>query len=132
MTWKDDYSLKFDELRKHRVEQSYYKYGPAKKNFGEGLVDALGTTELCIEKYKKTGNTEYLCDAANYMMFEFMFPKVDGAYFVGTGSEDSAGTVGTPYNQLTEKQDRAFTRMVEAESLFRGGIPNGSRNKNET
>lgn len=132
MTWKDDYSLKFDELRKHRVEQSYYKYGPAKKNFGEGLVDALATTELCIEKYKKTGNTEYLCDAANYMMFEFMFPKVDSAYFVGTGSEDSAGTVGTPYNQLTEKQDRAFTRMVEAESLFRGGIPNGSRNKNET
>lgn len=131
MTWKDDYSLKFDELRKHRVEQSYYKYGPAKKNFGEGLVDALATADLCIEKYKKTGNTEYLCDAANYMMFEFMFPKVDGAYFVSTGSEDSAGTVGTPYNQLIEKHDRVFNRMLEVGSLFRGGIPNGSGDKDE-
>ena len=58
--WTQDYSERFDELRKNRVQLSFLKYGHAKKNFGTGNVDALGTMELCIEKYKKTGNTEYL------------------------------------------------------------------------
>ena len=29
----NEYSKKFDELRKNRVEISYHKYGPAKSNF---------------------------------------------------------------------------------------------------
>ena len=38
-----DYSLEFDKLRQNRVEVSAHKYGPARKNFGEGRVDALKT-----------------------------------------------------------------------------------------
>ena len=60
-----EYSKKFDELRKNRVEVSYHKYGPAKINFGDKLVNALDSANMCIEKYRATGNTEYLCDAAN-------------------------------------------------------------------
>ena len=70
-----EYSKKFDELRKNRVEVSYHKYGPAKINFGDKLVNALDSANMCIEKYRATGNTEYLCDAANYLMFEFMYPQ---------------------------------------------------------
>ena len=33
-----DYSEEFDRLRKNRVIVSYHKYGPARKNFGEGTV----------------------------------------------------------------------------------------------
>ena len=89
-----EYSNQFDVLRKNRVAVSFYKYGTAKKNFGDHLVNALETMQLCIDKYKSTGNTEYLCDAANYIMFEYMYPSVPGAYFKATSSEESAGISG--------------------------------------
>lgn len=89
-----EYSSRFDELRRNRVEVSFYKYGSAKKNFGDHLVNALETMQMCIDKYKDTKNTEYLCDAANYLMFEFMYPSLDGAYFKATDSSQSAGISG--------------------------------------
>lgn len=93
----NDYSLEFDRLRKNRVEVSTYKYGPSQKNFGEGRVDALKTAELCLDAFKKDGNTEHLVDAANYLMFRFMYP-MPGEEFRATGSSESVGTVGTPIN----------------------------------
>lgn len=92
-----EYSTKFDKERRHRVEVSYYKYGPARDNFAGGRVDAIATAELCIEAFKKDGNTEHLVDAANYMMFRFMYPY-PGEYFKPTDSSGSVGTVGTPIN----------------------------------
>lgn len=95
MGLESEYSIEFDKLRKNRVEVSYFKYGPARKNFGEGRVDALATAELCIEAFKKDHNSEHLVDAANYLMFRYMYP-MPGEYFKGTDS--SVGTVGTPIN----------------------------------
>ena len=93
----EDYSLEFDKLRRNRVEVSTYKYGPARKNFGEGRVDALKTAELCLDAFKRDGNTEHLVDAANYLMFRFMYP-MPGEAIRATGSSESVGTVGTPIN----------------------------------
>ena len=56
-----EYSDQFDELRQNRCETSFYKYGTAKDNFGEKLVNAIESHDMCIKKYLKTGNTEYLC-----------------------------------------------------------------------
>lgn len=97
MNINNEYSTEFDKLRKNRVEVSYYKYGAARDNFGSGRVDAIGSLELCLDKFKKTGNTEYLLDIANYAMFRYMFP-LPGEYFKATDSSESAGTVGTPIN----------------------------------
>lgn len=91
MKWEEEYSERFDQLRANRVKTSYHKYGTATVNFGQKLVDTLESANMCVEKYKATGNTEYLCDAANYIMFEFMYPQVSGAYFKATESKDSAG-----------------------------------------
>lgn len=103
----EDYSERFDELRKNRVEVSHHKYGSARKNFATGNVNAIETMTLCVQKYQYTGNTEYLVDAANYLMFEFMFPQVKGAYFKATDSKDSAGIVGISEKEMEElkKQD---------------------------
>lgn len=95
-----EYSDRFDELRQNRVALSFYKYGTAADNFGIKLVNALESHDLCIKKYLETGNTEYLCDAANYLMFEFMYPQKEGAYFRATDSSESAGVAGTPVNEL--------------------------------
>ena len=96
---KREYSENFDRLRKNRVETSYFKYGPAKDNFSTGNVKAIPSTERCIRKYQETGNTEYLLDAANYLMFEFMYPQHPKAHFRPTSSEESAGIEGLSVNE---------------------------------
>jgi histidinol dehydrogenase len=96
-----EYSEQFDKERKARVQVSFYKYGPARDNFGSGRVDALATAERCIEAFKKDHNTEHLVDAANYLMFRYMFP-MPGEFFKATDSNGSVGTVGTPINMEKE------------------------------
>ncbi len=96
-----EYSEAFDKERKYRVEVSYYKYGPARDNFGSGRVDALATAERCLDAFKKDHNTEHLVDAANYLMFRYMYP-MPGEFFKATDSNGSVGTVGTPINMEKE------------------------------
>lgn len=99
---KTEYSDRFDELRRNRVGMSFYKYGPARKNFASGNVQAIPTLELCLQKYKDTGNTEYLCDLANYAMFEFMYPQHPNAHFRATASSESAGIVGISVKEMEQ------------------------------
>lgn len=83
----NEYSVEFDNRRKNAVEVSFYKYGPARENFGSGRVDAI----------KKDGNTEHLIDIANYAMFRYVYP-LPGESYKPTDSNGSVGTVGTPIN----------------------------------
>lgn len=92
-----EYSTEFDRLRQARVNASFYKYGPARKNFGEGRVDALATAKRCLDAFEKDHNLEHLLDAANYLMFRWMYP-MPGDFFQPTDSDGSVGTVGTPIN----------------------------------
>lgn len=94
---RQEYSEQFDKERKYRVEISYHKYGPARDNFAGGRVDAIKTAEICLDAFKKDGNTEHLIDAANYLMFRYMYPW-PGESFHPTDSAGSVGTVGTPIN----------------------------------
>lgn len=102
-----EYSREFDELRRNRVEMSFYKYGPAAENYGKGYSKAIPSMKKCLDKYNETGNTEYLVDAANYIMFEFMFPQHPKAHFRATGSEESAGVVGFPVNEMKRFKESA-------------------------
>lgn len=106
--WTEDYSERFDELRRNRVQLSRLKYGRAEKNFKTGNVNAIETMLLCVEKYRSTGNTEYLCDGANYLMFEFMFPQVPGAHFRATDSHESAGIVGISEKEMEELKNQDY------------------------
>lgn len=105
---KTEYSTAFDEKRKGLIEQSYYKYGPARMNFSTGNVDAIESLKMCLAKFEETGNLEYLCDVANYAMFRFMFPKT-GEYFKHTDSDESAGLFGMSVNEMERfKQEHSF------------------------
>ena len=86
---KTEYSKAFDDKRKALICQSYYKYGSLKK---------------CLAKFEETGNTEYLCDVANYAMFRFMFPQ-NGEYFKNTDSDGSAGIVGMSVKEMEDFKD---------------------------
>ena len=100
MNWDKEYSERFDKLRKNRIEASFHKYGTAQKNYGDHIINALGSMQKCVDKYKETGNTEYLCDAANYLMFEFMYPAHSKAHFRATDSGESAGIDGFCIKEL--------------------------------
>lgn len=82
---------------KGAMDVSFYKYGPAKKNFGEGRVDAIKSIDLCLMKFNKTKNIEYLQDVINYALFRILYPLPVDIYKI-TDSDASAGVVGTPIN----------------------------------
>lgn len=91
---KTEYSERFDKIRKDMMVMSYYKYGPMKENYEKfKCMDALGNIEKRIQKFKETGNTEFLADVANFAMIEFMYPSIEGARYTPTdsGACDIAG-----------------------------------------
>lgn len=95
-----EYSQRFDEIRKNMMVMSYYKYGPLKDNYGTyKCMDAIKNIELRLQKYKETGNTEFLADIANFAMIEFMNPSVKGAKYTPTDSS-ACEVAGFGVNQL--------------------------------
>lgn len=91
-----EYSTVFLQGMINRVSVSHLKYGLLADNFPT-KVDAIACVGRCVDKYVETGNTEYLIDAANYVMFEFMHPARSDAYFEAT---DSSGSAGVTYRDM--------------------------------
>lgn len=97
-----EYSTRFDDIRKNMMVVSYYKYGPMKDNYDKfKCLDALGNIEKRIEKYKETGNTEFLADVANFAMIEFMYPSVEGARYIPTDNGE-CDVVGFGVNEIKD------------------------------
>jgi hypothetical protein len=95
-----EYSEKFDDIRKNMMVMSFYKYGPLKENYKqEKCLDAIGCLEKRLQKYKETGNTEFLADIANYAMIEFMFPQHPNATYKATDS-GACEIVGFGVNEI--------------------------------
>lgn len=90
----EEYSEKFDDLRKKAMLLGLYKYGPARMNMQQHYVDMLATLKQRLDAYETTGNTEFLVDVANFAMMEFMFPQLPGAHYQPTDSDQSPGIVG--------------------------------------
>lgn len=103
-----EYSEEFDKKRKAAIMVSYHKYGSAKENFQKGMVDAIGSLKLNLEKFEATHNTEYLVDVANYAMFRFMYPQGNESY-KPTDSDQSAGVDGITINEMKQfKEDHKY------------------------
>jgi hypothetical protein len=89
---KSEYSFVFLQGMLNRMSVSYFKYGAIADGFPHN-VSALASLQRALEAYVETGNTEYLIDASNYAMIEFMCPSLPGARFVATDSGDALGRV---------------------------------------
>jgi hypothetical protein len=87
-----EYSAEFLDGMVNRMAMSFFKYGAVADAYPH-KVNALESLKLRIQKYQETGNTEYLIDAANFCMIEFMHPKLDNAKFEATDSDGSPGRV---------------------------------------
>lgn len=99
-----EYCEEFDRKRKNAILVSFHKYGPSKENFQKGMVDAIGSLKLNLEKFEATHNTEYLVDVANYAMFRFMYP-MEGESYRPTDSDQSAGVDGMTINEMKKFQE---------------------------
>ena len=100
-----EFSAKFIELMQNRMIVSFYKYGKVVEAYPH-KVDAIGSMTERLLKYAETGNTEWLVDAANFVMIEFMYPRHPHAHFEGTDDDASPGRRQIKGGTLT-KQDNA-------------------------
>lgn len=87
-----EFNEQFIEGMRERMVVSYYKYGKVADAFPE-KVDAIGSLMQRLREYAKTGNTEYLIDAANFAMIEFMLPRHAQAHFKPTDDSGSPGRI---------------------------------------
>jgi hypothetical protein len=76
----------------NRMATSYFKYGKVSDAYPL-KVNAFKSMEDRLKLYKTTKNKEYLIDAANFLMIEFMLPSIFGTFFKATDSDGSPGRV---------------------------------------
>lgn len=96
-----------------RMAMSFEKYGDLREAYPNKL-DALASMQLRIDKYQLTGNTEYLMDAANFCMIEYMRPRHALAHFKAEDSAESPGRVslaGDNVGQSANTLQRENTRV---------------------
>lgn len=84
--------VQFLQRMVNRIIMSHFKYGPAKDQYPE-QAQALPNIYERVKMYEETGNTEWLVDAANFSMLEYMFPSHPDAHFRETDSDESPGIV---------------------------------------
>lgn len=101
---KTEFSNRFIEGMKERMVVSFYKYGPIETGFPE-KVDAIASLMQRLRKYAESGNTEYLMDAANFAMIEFMRPRHPSAHFESTDDEDSPGRVSATTGRVDKQSN---------------------------
>lgn len=89
-----EFSVLFAQGMANRMAVSFHKYGAVADAYPD-KVDAVASLRQRLDEYARTGNTEFLIDAANFAMIEFMHPAVEGATFEATDSQASPGRVGT-------------------------------------
>ena len=101
-----EFNEDFVEKMRSRMSVSYYKYGPIAVAYPD-KINAIESLMQRLRKYKATGNTEFLVDAANFAMIEFIHPTFPNAYFEATDSDQSPGRVNVEGQRTFEENDSA-------------------------
>lgn len=79
----------------NRMAISQQKYGDIEEVPRIG-TDVLGSLEQRLEKYRTTGNIEWLLDVANLALIEALTSQHPKVHFRATDSDESPGLVGRP------------------------------------
>lgn len=109
-----EFSQQFIDYMKNRMLMSHSRYGKVRDAMvprdnpdePQRIIDAVASAVIRIEKYRETGNTEWLVDAANLLMMEFMYPRHPHAHFVATDSNESPGRVEKSSGELVPYSNR--------------------------
>lgn len=102
-----EFSEPFVQGMKDRMVVSFYKYGPLASAYPH-KVSAVSSLTDRLRKYAETKNTEYLIDAANFAMIEFMHPSVEGTFFAGTDDDGSPGRRAARTGTIDKRDNAAI------------------------
>lgn len=82
-----EWDPEFERLMRNRLIMGVFRYGLLKDKHTQGhlIVDAMLRV---IEKYRKTGNLEFLVDLANYSLLEYVAQRGAGGVFVSVDDGD--------------------------------------------
>jgi hypothetical protein len=87
----DQIDIPFIQGMIDRMAFGYFNYGHMRRY--EVKSHSLKNVEIRLKHYKKTKNTEFLMDAANYCMMEFCVPSIIGAKYTPTTKKESPGAI---------------------------------------
>ena len=104
-TPESEFSPDFVEKMENAMGLSFYKYGPVKEAYPD-KIDAVESLQVRLERYAKTGNTEFLVDVANFAMIEFMLPRHPEAHFKVQDSQASPGRVDAETKRRTHDDNQ--------------------------
>lgn len=99
-----EFSDVFVQRMRNCMSVSFFKYGPVAAAYPE-KVDALESLQMRLERYVDTGNTEFLVDAANFAMIEFMHPRHPNAFYKATDSKESPGRATADGKEVTHRSN---------------------------
>ena len=89
----DHLSVEFLQGMVDRMAFGYHNYGHSRIGFqNPGNHSTMKCMELRHKEFKRTKNTEFLMDEANYCMLEHMYHQTPGAFFRATTKEESPGS----------------------------------------
>lgn len=91
---ESEFNIDFLQGMLDRMTVSYFKYGKVVDAYPHD-ISAIDSLKKRLDTYAETGNTEFLIDAANFAMIEFMRPSHPEAHFTPTDSDQSPGRVTT-------------------------------------
>lgn len=74
----------------NRMMFGFHNYGHMRRRHDR--PDNIKNIRIRLAKYLKTGNTEWLMDAANFAMMEFAVPSHSKAHFRQTKADESPGS----------------------------------------
>jgi len=69
--YNTEWSEEFEQLMRNRLLMGAFRYGKFNEP-GKPQYDRIGSTISRLQKYKQTGNKEYLVDSANLCLMEFV------------------------------------------------------------
>ena len=103
---QSEFSEEFVQGMADRMAVSFFKYGAVADAYPD-RVDAIASLKKRMDNYEKDGNMEWLMDAGNFIMIEFMHPRHPKAHFRATASEESPGRAWHGDVDLSARGNRA-------------------------
>lgn len=110
-----EFSEPFIQGMRDRMIVSFHKYGPLTEAYPH-KVSAIASLTDRIRKYAETKNTEFLIDAANFAMIEFMHPSIEGAFFAGTDDDQSPGRRAMRTGKVDKRDNAAVGTNPESKT----------------
>jgi hypothetical protein len=88
---EDQVSKEFLQGMLDHMIVGFHNYGHTHRTHNK--ADSIKCLCLRLKKYRETHNTEFLMDAANFCMMEFMVPKDPRAFYAPTTKKESPGAI---------------------------------------